>query len=94
MARILTLLAVALMVLSAFALYAVNYRTRELEIAAVESEQRRRELAADIAVLRAERAYLARPSRLEPLARQLGMAPLRGDQINSAPAQDAGNGRR
>ena len=31
----------------------------------------------DVAVLKAERAHLARPERFEPLARELGLAPAR-----------------
>jgi hypothetical protein len=33
-----------------------------------------------VSVLTAERAHLARPERLEPLARKLGMAPVSGSQ--------------
>jgi hypothetical protein len=32
-------------------------------------------------VLRAERALLARPDRIETLARAMGLAPIRADQI-------------
>jgi cell division protein FtsL len=65
---------------SAFALYALKYDTRRLE-ARVQAQERQLEKAqADVAVLKAERAHLARPERLEPLARELGLAPIAGRQ--------------
>jgi hypothetical protein len=33
-----------------------------------------------VAILAAERAHLARPERLEPLARLIGLAPIAGSQ--------------
>jgi len=65
----------------AFALYAISYRTRQLETANQIREKQIKQLERDIAVLRAERSYLMRPQRLEPLARKLGMRPVRGDQF-------------
>jgi cell division protein FtsL len=65
---------------SAFALYAIKDATRRLE-ARVQQEERTLERAEnDVSVLTAERAHLARPQRLEPLARQLGMAPVGAQQ--------------
>ena len=65
---------------SAFALYAIKYDTRRLE-ARVQAQERALEKAeSDVTVLTAERAHLARPERLEPLARLIGLAP-----ITSAP---------
>ena len=62
------------------ALYAITYDTRRLE-AKVQSEERALERAErDVSVLRAERAHLARPERLEPLARELGLAPIESGQ--------------
>jgi cell division protein FtsL len=65
---------------STFALYAIKYDTRRLE-ARVQGQERALERAEnDVTVLTAERAHLARPERLEPLARQLGLAPISGSQ--------------
>ena len=65
---------------STFALYAIKYDTRRLE-ARVQGQDRALERAEnDVTVLTAERAHLARPERLEPLARQLGLAPISGSQ--------------
>jgi cell division protein FtsL len=61
---------------AAFTLYAIKYDTRRLE-ARVQAQERALEKAeADVAILAAERAYLARPERLEPLARLIGLAPI------------------
>jgi len=65
---------------STFALYAIKDGTRRLE-ARVQAQERILERAEnDVSVLTAERAHLARPERLEPLARKLGMAPVSGGQ--------------
>ena len=61
---------------AAFALYAVKYDTRRLE-ARVQAQERALEKAEnDVAILMAERTHLARPERLEPLARLIGLAPV------------------
>ena len=75
MLRIVTLLSAMLALAGAFALYALKYDTRRLEayVAAQERELERAE--ADVAVLKAERAHLAAPERLEKLARSLGLVP-------------------
>lgn len=81
----------------AFALYAVKYDTRRLE-AMVQAQERALEKAEnDVTVLMAERAHLARPERLEPLARSLGMAPLTGTQylrVERAPEPPSGSESR
>jgi cell division protein FtsL len=65
---------------SIFALYAVKDGTRRLE-ARVQAQERALERAEnDVSVLTAERAHLARPERLEPLARKLGMTPVSNGQ--------------
>ena len=65
---------------SAFTLYAVKYDTRRLE-ARVQAQERALEKAeSDVTVLVAERAHLARPERLEPLARLIGLAPISSTQ--------------
>lgn len=66
---------------SAFALYAIKYDTRRLELIVQEKERSLERAENDVAILKAERAHLARPERLEPLARELGLAPLAGRQF-------------
>jgi cell division protein FtsL len=61
-------------------LYAVSYDARRLEAQVQAEEHQRHRLLVDIAVLSAERAHLARPERLEPLARELGLAPIGSGQ--------------
>lgn len=73
---------------SAFALYAINQDTRRLAAEVSRKERERERLAADIDVLRAERAFLARPSRIEPLARAIGMQPALPQQHVDAAALD------
>ena len=69
---------------SAFALYAVKYDTRRLE-ARVQAQERALEKAeSDVTILVAERAHLARPERLEPLARLIGLAPIASHPIRCA----------
>jgi cell division protein FtsL len=63
-------------VASAFALYDIKYDTRRMEARVRELERRVQEVQGDIARLKAERAHLARPERLEPMARALGLAPI------------------
>ena len=60
---------------SAFALYGIDYSTRRLETRVIGLERAASSAEAQINALKAERAHLARPERIEPLARQLGMAP-------------------
>src|SRR5262249_27763651 len=61
-------------------LYWIKYDTRMLE-ARVEAQERALEKAEnDVRVLTAERAHLARPERLEPLARALGLGPIGAGQ--------------
>lgn len=61
---------------SAFLLYGLNYDTRLIQTAVSAKERAAERARADIAVLKAERAHLARPDRIEPLARAIGLEPL------------------
>jgi cell division protein FtsL len=65
---------------SAFALYAIKYDTRRLEVRVQAQERALEKAEIDVAVLTAERAHLARPERLEPLARLIGLAPITSTQ--------------
>ena len=74
--------AAALLALStAFLLYAVNYDARRLDAELQHREREAERLRGDIAILKAERAHLARPARIEPLARAQGLLPLTARQI-------------
>ena len=77
---------IAVMFVSAFALYSINTDARRLAEAVDEKRRKKQELIRSIAILKAERAYRARPDAIEPLARALGMRPTRGDQVISRPA--------
>lgn len=80
MLRLSSAIAAAVAVASAFLLYAVSYDTRHL-ISTVQGQERQIErLRSDIAVLKAELAFLSRPERIEPVARSLGFLPASGDQ--------------
>lgn len=76
MARSLTVPAVALTIGAALALYAIKHDTRARDARAQALERAVERAQADIAVLEAERAWLARPGRIEELARAQGLAPI------------------
>ena len=79
--RLLNVTAFFFAITSALLLYGLNYDTRRLE-AEVQAKERVAERARDdIAVLKAERGTLARPDRIDTLARQIGLAPPRVDQF-------------
>lgn len=83
--RMLTFSAAFLALSSAFLLYGLNYDTRRIE-ARVQAEERQADAArSDIAVLKADRAHLARPERIEPLARAQGLRPLTDRQLAGDP---------
>jgi cell division protein FtsL len=80
MPRVLNWLLILAALAATVALYAISYDTRSLEAKVLAEERALEHIAVDIAILRAERAHLARPERLEPLARELGMAPIDSGQ--------------
>jgi len=80
MLRLLTIVAVALTFASAFMLYRVKYDTRLLEAQFHARERAYEKKQDDAAVLKAEKAYLSRPERIEALARKLGLEPIREQQ--------------
>ncbi|MCL4765167.1 MAG: cell division protein FtsL [Hyphomicrobiaceae bacterium] len=81
MLRISSAAAVGVALACAFLLYAVSYDTRRLELMVQAEERRAERLRGDIAVLKAELAYLSRPERIAPLARAMGLEPVRGEQL-------------
>src|SRR5512145_679365 len=76
MHRTLNLLLLLTAVGSAFALYVLKYDTRRMEARVQALERTVEKLSGEIAALHAEHAHLARPERIEPLARALGLAPI------------------
>lgn len=82
--RLLMLSSVFLALSGAVFLYALNDETRALEGRVQAQEHLAGALRSDIAVLKAERAHLARPERIEPAARAIGLEPPRPAQIADA----------
>lgn len=80
MLRISSAVAIGLALACAFVLYSVSYDTRQLDLRVQSQERRIERLRSDIALLKAELAYLSRPERIEPLARAMGFAPAHGEQ--------------
>lgn len=78
--RLLNLMAFCFAVSSALFLYGLNYDTRRIEEQVQAAERQAERARNDIAVLKAERGHLSRPDRIDPLARQMGLAPPRADQ--------------
>ncbi|HEY1245646.1 MAG TPA: cell division protein FtsL [Hyphomicrobiaceae bacterium] len=76
MHRTVNLLLLLVALASAFALYALKYDTRRMESRVRTLERMVHEMQGEIARLKAERAHLARPERIEPMARALGLAPI------------------
>ncbi|CAN1722728.1 Cell division protein FtsL [Hyphomicrobium sp. 1Nfss2.1] len=83
--RFVILAALLITLASAFVLYSSNYDTRQLEVRVSEQERTIEKARGDIAVLKAERAHLARPERIEPLARAMGLAPASEQQLAVSP---------
>ena len=83
--RIVILGALMLTLASAFVLYSSNYDTRQLETRVEQQERAIEKTRGDRAVLKAERAHLARPERIEPLARALGLGPASEQQLAATP---------
>lgn len=86
--RILNIAAAFLALSSAFLLYGLNYETRLVESRLQARERQAEKARADIAVLKAERAHLARPERVEPLAREQGLVPVAARHLLPAAASD------
>ena len=84
MLRIAATLGVVAMLAAAFALHIVTYKTRALVREVRQAEGERDKLREEIAILRADKAFLARPGRIEAVAREFGMRPARIDQLPRA----------
>jgi cell division protein FtsL len=98
--RLLNVTAFFFAIASALLLYGLNYDTRRLEAEVQAKERVADRTRDDIAVLKAERGALARPDRIDAIARQLGLSPPRVDQfVNGRKVsalderQEGGNGR-
>ncbi len=80
--RLLNVSAFFFAVASALLLYALNYDTRRLEAELQAKERQAARARSDIAVLKAERSTLARPDRIDDLARRLGLGPPKAEQFH------------
>lgn len=90
MHRALNLVLLLLALASAFALYVMKYDTRRMEARVQGLERTVDGLEGEIARLRSERAHLARPERIEPMARALGLAPIGPHQYLRIASPSAG----
>lgn len=79
--RTLSISSIFMALASAFLLYGLNYDTRLIEVRVQAKEREADRARADIAILKAERAHLARPERIEPLARAQGLRPAEERQL-------------
>ncbi len=80
MARVRDLAAGLLTIAAATALYSLKHDTRRIEADVLAQERSVDKALNDIAALKAERAYLGRPERIETLARSQGLEPIRSQQ--------------
>lgn len=80
MSRLMNVAAGFLALGSACALYGLKYETRRIEARVHVQERTLDKAETDIAVLKAERAYLGRAQRIEALARVQGLEPVRERQ--------------
>ena len=93
MLRSLVLLALVAAVVSAVSLYAIGHRTRQLADTTADTARVIRDHEREIAVLRAERAFLLRPERIEPMAREIKMRPITGEQFTTTEALNRARAR-
>lgn len=91
--RTLIVSAAFLALASAFLLYGLNYETRRVEAHVHAIERLADKARGDIAILKAERAHLARPERIEPLARAQGLEPVGRKQLAASADEDGAAGR-
>ncbi|MFZ1106463.1 MAG: cell division protein FtsL [Hyphomicrobiaceae bacterium] len=93
--RTINLVLLILALTSAFALYVLKYDTRRMEVRVQTLERSLDQTQEEIGLLKARHAHLARPERIEPLARALGLAPIGTHQYLrvEAPATSPATGR-
>ena len=92
MYRLLNLAGFMAAFVAAFALYAVKDDTHKLQSRNQRQERLIERTENDIAILKAERAHLARPERIDELARRQGLGPIGAAQygrIRDIPVRDA-----
>lgn len=80
MRRLLAIMAGLLTIAAATGLYALKHDTRRLEAEVQATERAIEKAESDIAALKAERAWLGRPERIDDLARAQGLGPIRPEQ--------------
>lgn len=90
MPRFMLPLAIGSMLVSAFVLYGIKHDTQAIEARVLSKERAIEKALTDIAVLKAEKAHLLRPERIEPIARGLGFAPPTPQQIVRTDASAGG----
>jgi cell division protein FtsL len=94
MLRIAIGLSFVLAIVSAFILYSTTLSTRRLELEVQAGEQRLEQLRSEIAVLKADRAFLARPTRIEPAALRLGLKPQPDSSLLQTPPKGGARAAR
>lgn len=87
--RLLMLSSIFMALSGAFLLYALNSETHQREATVQAKERYVATLHTDVAVLKAERAHLARPDRIEAAASLLGLGPPRPSQFADAVVTNA-----
>lgn len=80
MRRLLAIMAGLLTIAAATGLYALKHDTRRLEAEVQATERAIEKAESDIAALKAERAWLGRPERIDELARAQGLGPIKPEQ--------------
>ena len=80
MGRLIAFLAAVVTMAAAIALYALKHDTRRIEADVHALERAIEKTESDIAGLKAERAWLGRPERIDKLAREQGLEPIRPEQ--------------
>lgn len=80
MGRLIAIIAGFVTIAAAAALYTLKHDTRRIEAEVHAVERAIEKAESDIAGLKAERAWLGRPERIDALARQQGLGPIRPEQ--------------
>lgn len=82
MGRLLAIVAGLMTVASAVGLYALKHDARRIEAEVQAAERAIDKAQSDIAALKAERAWLGRPERIDKLSREQGLGPVRPEQYD------------